>query len=103
MIREPRVSEAEHTELLAFLRYKREVCSCGFHESLTEADSGNVFQPTSRVCPVCAGGQAYARDQAAQDQDWDTAHPGIPSGHTRPYDGRQASMRLVELAHIDDD
>lgn len=90
--REPEWDDEQRNLMLALAQYKAELCDCGNHISLTD-DPSNVFQPTERVCAVCAGADRYTRVQQEADEK---AIGEKPSAHTpRPSDGRRTYMRLL--------
>lgn len=75
--------------------FERGLCSCGWHESLTE-DERNQFAIEEKVCPVCAAGDRYARIRSEQDDRWrKTLGDEPPANRKDPADGRSAFTRLT--------
>jgi len=86
--------------MLALDIYRRGVCACGFHESLTE-DRANHFTFDQRTCPVCRGVAKMARLQAHEDEQAEKAlgqnpAPGIP----RLADGRRTFVRMMSPLEV---
>lgn len=93
-------SDEQREEMLALELYESGLCSCGWHESLTQ-DKANHFTFTDKHCPVCRGTAQYARVQAEQDQRatkalGDTPDPAAP----RPTDGRRTIVRMMGDAEV---
>lgn len=90
--RESRINDADRADLLALMQYQAAVCDCGFHPSIA-TDTNNVFQPGSRVCPVCAGAAVWQR--VLSDGDEKATSKDAPPTQPRPSDGRRAYMSLL--------
>jgi hypothetical protein len=88
--------------MLALAQFEAETCSgCGHHISVTE-DPSNVFMPSTRVCPVCAGQDQYARIQADEDEKADKALGDKPAPQKpRAADGRKTYMRPLSPDEIE--
>lgn len=95
VIRESRIDDADRRDLLALLRFRGEVCRCGFHPSLTDPESGNTFQPETKKCPVCAGEAQWSRHLHAADEKHAKANEDAPPLSPRPSDGRHSYMRFT--------
>lgn len=95
VIRDSRIDDADRRDLLAYQQLQRETCTCGYHPSLTDPDSGNVFTPESRVCPVCAGEAQWDRMLREDDEKHAKLHEDRPVKTPRPADGRRSFMRLM--------
>lgn len=79
--------------MLGLAVYENSVCACGFHESLIDPDTLHVTFD-EKVCPVCAGADAYARYQAKRDAEFDKGLGKDASAKIqRPADGRRTFIR----------
>lgn len=86
--------------MLALDQFESELCQCGNHISVTE-DPSNVFMPTERVCPVCAGLDQYSRIQQARDEDASkAAGENTPPATPRPSDGRMTYLRPINADEV---
>lgn len=90
--RESRIDDADRADLLGLARYEVEVCSCGYHPSITH-DPENGFMPESDVCPVCGGLDLQHR--VLHEQDEKATPKDAPAKKPRPSDGRKTYMRRM--------
>lgn len=99
--REAEWDRNERNRMLALEVYEMQVCAdCGYHESVL-ADRTNVIMPELRYCPVCAGGDTYARVLHEQDEEWASQHKDAAPKVRRPADGRRMVMRHLSPAEAD--
>lgn len=88
-------------EMLGLTLYRRGVCECGFHESLT-ADKRNHFGFEDKVCPVCQGVARAARMQTATDEKIVEAMGKDPAPRmVRPTDGRRTFVKMLSPAEVE--
>jgi hypothetical protein len=90
--REAEWDDLERDKMLALAQFEAEVCACGMHYTIADADPS--LELTLRVCPVCAGMAQQmrvlqARDEATAKARGDKAPPGV----RRPEDGRHIGLR----------
>ncbi|MFS3128672.1 hypothetical protein ACLM5J_09730 [Nocardioides sp. Bht2] len=93
--REAEWTDAERSKMLALAQFDREVCDCGLHRSIADADPHLEMQ--ERVCPVCAASAKNYRLIEDRDEKAMKAHGDKPApGITRPGDGRRLYLRPAD-------
>lgn len=98
--RESEWDDRQRDRMLALAYYRRGVCACGFHESLT-SDKGNHFTFETKVCPVCRGAAKMARIQDAADNESDrTLGENPPAMISRAGDGRRTFIRQLSPLEV---
>lgn len=92
--RESEWDSGERARLLALKLHDRQVCRCGFHESVIDQDLG--VMPGVRVCPVCAGVDQFKRKVAADNETADKPLGKDPAPTTpRAGDGQHLMVRQL--------
>lgn len=86
--------------MLGLAVYENGVCACGFHESQIDPETLHVTFD-EKVCPVCAGADAYGRYQAKRDQEFDKGiGPDASAKVARPADGRRTYIRQMSADEV---
>lgn len=99
MSREAEWDDRQRERMLALEYYRRGVCECGFHESLTVPE--NHFTFDVKVCPVCRGAAKMARLQEHADEQSDKALGDNPApGLHRSGDGRRTFIRQLSPLEV---
>jgi hypothetical protein len=95
VVREAEWTDTDVRQLLELADVEAGSCKgCGWHESLT-GDAENVFEPSSRACPVCAGREQYDRVLADGDDKWRKTHESAKPMDPRPSDGRRPTQMTL--------
>lgn len=91
--RESRIDDADRADLLALALFEAEVCSCGYHPSVTAEEHAVLF--AEKVCPVCKDVAAAERIQHENDESARESMKKSPPDKPRPWDGRKSYVRLL--------
>ena len=86
--RESRIDDADRADLLGLGQFEAETGPCGHHPATADDD----VTPRARVCPKCAGLDAWYRHLHAQDEKWAKEHEDAKPLDSRPSDGRQVFL-----------
>lgn len=98
--REVEWDDRQRARMEALSIYERGVCSCGFHESLTN-DKANAFTFEVKTCPVCRGAAKFDRIQQHSDEQSDkTLGDNPPPGLSRSADGRRTFIRQMSPLEV---
>ncbi len=92
--RESEWDPIERARLLALELHDREVCACGFHESVIDDDLAVV--PQAKICPVCAGVAQYGRKLKVDNEAADKAlGSDAPPTAPRAADGQRIAIHQL--------